>query len=111
MVLDDNMAIKDLKKISSTTEELARMQSNLENWAASVQKSGLSNGVQLTGILLNVGVVNNIEHKLGRQLQGWIVVGQNANAQIWDSQDANTFKTKFLALQSSANVTVNLWVF
>lgn len=111
MDLGVKMSIKDLKKISPTTEELARMQSNLENWAASVQKSGLSNGVLLSGILLNSSIVNNIEHKLGRQLQGWIVVGQNVNAQIWDNQDANTFKTKFLALRSSANVTVNLWVF
>ena len=103
--------LKDLKKINGSTDELSRLQSNLENWASSVQKSGLSDGRLLQGVVCSAGGVNNVEHKLNRELIGWIVVGQSAQATIWDSQAANVFKTKFLALNCSANVILNLWVF
>lgn len=105
------MAIKDLKKVKGSTDEISRMQSNLENWAKAVQKNTPADGVMLSGVKLTTGSVNNVEHKLGRVLQGWQVIGRDSNAQIWDSQADNVFKAKFLALNCSADVTVNLWVF
>lgn len=103
--------MKDLKKINTDIASLAKLQDNVENWAQSVSKNLIVNGVFLGPIPLAAGTVNNIEHKLGRPLKGWIVVGKNSNVDVWDSQDANVFKSKFLALNCSANVTVNLWVF
>lgn len=103
--------MKSLKKINGSTNELSRLQSNLENWAVSIQKSGLNDGVLLQNISLTTGATSSIEHKLGRAPVGWIIVRQRANAQVWDSQDANIFKTKSLALECSADVTIDLWVF
>lgn len=105
------MSIKDLKKIKGTTPELSRLQSNLENWVASVQQSGLNNGVLLQSISLSTGGTNAVEHKLGRAPSGWILVRKRSTADVWDSQDTNIFKTKSLALECSANVIVDLWVF
>lgn len=103
--------MKDLKKINTEIADLGKLQDNVENWVSNINKNTIANGSFLGPISIAAGTVNNIEHKLGRQLKGWLVVGQNSNASIWDSQDANVFKSKFLALNCSANVTINLWVF
>jgi hypothetical protein len=103
--------LKDLKLVSTRNPEMSRLQSNLEQWAASVILAGLNDGVLLEAVSLSTGGTNAIEHKLNREPRGWIIVRKRANANVWDSQDANVFKTKSLALECSANVTVDLWVF
>jgi hypothetical protein len=63
-------------------------------------------GNLLTGIILQSGN-NTINHKLGRQIQGWIICDINAAATIYRS----AWSTEIIVLNSSAKVTVNLWVF
>jgi hypothetical protein len=70
----------------------------------------LVQGQLLTGIPLVTGS-NVINHKLGRKLQGWIIVGVNAVANIYDSQASNQTPQLTLNLTSDAVATVNLWVF
>lgn len=65
------------------------------------------NGQILTGIVLINGVTV-INHKLNRLQQGWVLVDQNAAANIFRSQ---SFNSSTLTLTSDALVTVNLWVF
>lgn len=52
-----------------------------------------------------------LEHKLGRKLIGWQVIGKNAAADIWDSQATELKPELFLTLNASGAVTVKLWVF
>lgn len=66
-----------------------------------------NNGVMLANVELNIGA-NTINHLLGRQMQGWQVIDQDASASIYRSQPLNS---KTLTLTSSAPVTVKLWVF
>lgn len=48
-----------------------------------------------------------VEHKLGRTPTGYIILDQSAAASVFTvSKD-----DKFLTLDTSANVTVSLWVF
>lgn len=70
----------------------------------------LVKGQLLTGVELSTGV-NAINHKLGRKLQGWIVVGIDGVAEIYDTQRTNQMQQLTLNLTSDADVTVNLWVF
>jgi hypothetical protein len=102
--------MKDLKKIKGTTAELTRLQSNLDNWATGIQKTGIANGTLLTGVELSSGA-NNVAHGLGREPLGYIIVQKNANVNVWDSQATNIFPAKFLALNAASDVAVNVWVF
>lgn len=52
-----------------------------------------------------------VNHKLGRKLVGWIVVGINSSASIFDNQASNQTPELTLSLTSNAMATVNLWVF
>ncbi len=68
-------------------------------------------GVLLEDVVVTTGVVNAIPHQLGRELIGWMVVRQRASAIVWDTQDVNSNSAQTLFLNSSATVTVDLWVF
>lgn len=69
-----------------------------------------SSGVLLKSVRLINGTTQ-VNHLLGRKLQGWQIVRQRAAASIYDAQDANQTPELTLSLVSSALVTVDLFVF
>ena len=82
-------------------------------WAASINpviNQPWNSGVLLKSIALVSGS-NTINHKLGRILQGWVIVRQRSAATVYDTQDTNTMPALTLKLTASANVTVDLLVF
>ena len=82
-------------------------------WAAILNPiidSPLVNGQLLTEVPLVSGS-NTINHRLGRRLRGWIIVGIDGAAQIYDTQASNQMPQLTLTLTSDADVTVALWVF
>lgn len=63
-------------------------------------------GNLIEGVALTT-TASKLEHKLGVSPLGYIIVSQSANAVVYSSaKDEN-----FLTLQSSASVTINIWVF
>ncbi len=79
-------------------------------WAAEINPV-LSNPMTNPGILKNIQLVigsNTINHLLGKTMQGWFVVDQNAVASLYRSQPLNNLT---LTLTSDAVVTVSLAVF
>ncbi len=65
-------------------------------------------------ILENVALANGstqVNHLLGRRLNGWILTRVRASATIYDTQDANKTPATTLTLVSNAVVTVDLFVF
>ena len=82
-------------------------------WAAilnPVINQPLISGRLVTNVSLSIGM-NQVNHGLGRKLQGWIVVGLNAPAQIYDAQAQNQMPQLTLTLISDANCIASLWVF
>ncbi len=65
-------------------------------------------GNQLVDIVLTAATPMAINHYLSRMLQGWILIDNSADANVWRSAP----QTKFtLTLTASADTTVSLWVF
>jgi hypothetical protein len=65
-------------------------------------------------IIPNVSLVsgkNVINHSLGRNLMGWILVRVRASATFYDTQDSNPFPSLTLWLEASAASVVDLYVF
>jgi len=82
-------------------------------WAAQINPV-ITNPANQTNILKNIVLAsgdNTINHLLGRVLQGWFVVGQNASATFYDKQSSNAMPDKTLVLNASGAVTINLGVF
>lgn len=83
------------------------------NWAQQINPVlalPTNKGLLLQSVSLTTGD-NVIDHKLGRKLQGWQIVRQRASAALYDKQDANQMPALTLVLNTSANVTVDLFVF
>lgn len=80
------------------------------NWATQlnpvIQKE-IVQGILLKNISLLTGA-NIINHKLSRQMQGWMVSDIDAAVSIYRSQPLND---KTLTLTSSGAATISLWVF
>lgn len=68
------------------------------------------NNLILKNVSLTTGT-NVINHKLGRNLQGWKPTRIRASATFYDQQDTNQTPQLTLVLISSADVIVDLEVF
>lgn len=89
---------------------ISQLQTNWAQLLNPVIDNPISAGLLLNRIQLVTGV-NVINHKLGRKLQGWVVVRQRAAANLYDTQDSNIMPALTLQLTSSASVTIDLYVF
>jgi len=105
------MSIQPYKKVRTDDNIVRQIQDAVEIPLKDISSRSILDGQVLSNIELVTGADNIIDHKLQRKLVGWIVVRQSANANIWDIQDLNTRPQTSLVLQTSANVTVSLWVF
>lgn len=82
-------------------------------WAAILNAllgNPIVNGSILTQQVLKAGT-NIISHKLGRKLQGYIVILNSAAATFYDEQSSNQSPQLTLVLVASAPTTVSLYVF
>lgn len=94
----------------SDDQDLMLMQTK---WAQELNP--VLNSPLLAGRLIrNVALINGstqVDHKLGRKLQGWMVIRKRGAAEIYDSQDSNSMPQLTLSLVSNADVSVDLYVF
>ncbi len=103
--------IKKFQKYKFNNSELDRVQDNVEKFSEQFTNIEILDGQSITNLRLTSGIVNEVEHKLGRELQGWIITRIRGNAIVWDDQDVNKKKSLTLRLVCNSNVTVDLWVF
>jgi hypothetical protein len=100
--------LRDFKKVAGGDENFSKLQERLQEFFAPLMINPTLNGTLLTNVVLTTGVTN-VNHRLGRPPQGWIVVRKNSNADIWEP--TQNFPKSFIELQASAPVTISLWVF
>lgn len=99
-----------IQKINTPDRIINMVQDNIANVLEPLSSNPLISGLILTSVALKTGS-NTVNHKLGRKLRGWFIVRQRSAASIYDNQDSNTLNAVSLILVSSANVTVDLYVF
>lgn len=92
------------------SKDLLLLQTNWSSQINPVLNLPINQGLLLKDISIVSGN-NTISHKLGRKLQGWFLVRQRGPALIYDEQDSNLYPDLTLILNSSANVTIDLFVF
>lgn len=101
--------MKSYKKYGTDDMALQKIQQNVEEVLTPVLNAPIVNGRLLT-VALTAGTTNIIPHQLGREYLGWMDAGKNANAAIWE-EAGNPRKNRTLWLQTTADVTMNIWVF
>jgi hypothetical protein len=102
-------AIAAFKRFATDNSEIEKLQSNVEAALAPILRSAIANGTLITGVSLSTGKVNQVEHGLTRAYNGYIIVDQNTNANVWTAN--SDLPQRFINLNCSANVRVSIWVF
>ena len=88
-----------------------QIQNNLENSFRAVEGCDLVDGHLLAEVELASGD-NEIDHKLGREIKGWIITRyREATANVYEKISDNADTGSLLKLNSSAATTVDIWVF
>lgn len=103
--------IRGFKKVANASPDTQALQDRLDEFFAPFISCAIINGLQLVKVELVAGAVNEVQHKLGRELQGYMVVRNRAQSKIWDTQDTNVFKKSTLSLWTDSATTVDLWVY
>lgn len=103
--------MRHLQKIQTDDPVLGRLQDAIANAYDPLTEASIVNGRHIAGIALTTGGATLVDHKLGRKPLGYIPVLKSADCRIWDNQATNLMPERTLALQTSANVIVSLWVY
>lgn len=98
----------NLPIIFDAIKNFSQFQTKWASFINPILGNPLVNGIILKDLSLSTGD-NVISHLLQRNIQGYFVVDQNAAAQFY--RKASSQPTLTMTLNSSANVTVSLYVF
>lgn len=97
--------ITPFRKIYTALKDLVTVQSNIENTLNSL------NTTLLDGVTINVpfaGITEqNVNHKLGRNINGWIVVDKDANTDVW----VTFYNDRYLTVHVEADTNIKLYIF
>ena len=86
-------------------------QDHIEEVINPVLNSVIVDGVILEDIDLVSGSFTDIEHKLGREPRGYLVIRKSAAQTVYEEAGDYDNRKLFMKLRASGSVTVNLWVF
>jgi hypothetical protein len=103
------MALGKFKQIQSDNYELMKVQSNIITALIPIQNSQIIDGQVLRNISLTAGQANIINHRLNRNIVGYLVIRKNTNADVWDSNSQTPNLT--ILLYTDTNCQVDLYVF
>ena len=100
-----------VKQIDPQNESITQTQSNVNTAVKQIANSPIIDGVIVENI--DVGTTDTVvNHKLGREPLGWIIVRKNEAGEIYESTTVNNNRDKFQLLRgSTATTDTNFWIF
>jgi hypothetical protein len=104
------MSRVNFTQLWSKDQEVTRVQSHIQKTFAPLLELPFADGVLRAD--LSIGTADTeIEHKLGRAYEGWLIVGLQTNAVIYESATSNTNKNSVIILQASSAATATIFFF
>lgn len=102
--------LTSLSKLPSENRELVKMQENMQQVVAPLTQSPMLNNILLENIVLRVGD-NSIAHKLLRKPRGYWIVSNSGVSNFYDNIVTGGATKLAFNLNSSAAITVSIYVF
>ena len=103
--------MRDFKKINIKDYETNQLQQNVAEFLNQIKSNELLNGRLIEDVVLTFGATTTVNHGLGRKIRGFEIVYKNNSVDVWAEDDDQTYPLRQLVLSTSADATVNLWVF
>jgi hypothetical protein len=104
------MTIKALKTIQAKDYVVDTIQRNVKDFSRQLELNPLLAGIMVKDVALSASSSNTVNHKLGRALIGWIIVRNNANANVWENA-TQALPARNITLETSADCTVSIYIF
>ncbi len=108
--LGDNMA-KPYRRVQSEDRVVNQIQDNIQDVFNDLTKTQILNNLIIKDIPLTSGVLNVVNHKLGRNPLGYFIIKKNANSVIWDEQSNNSVSDRTVKLRCSTSCIVDILIF
>lgn len=102
---------REFKIITTENGDLNRVQNNVAAFVEPLQNSEIWQGRILKDVSLASASTTLVEHKLNREIQGWIIVSKNAQSDIWKDTSSSIIGKRYLGLKCSVDVIVDIWIF
>ncbi len=99
------MSLKAFKVQHFSDTDLALLNSALKEWTDQFKGIPFLQGRSFSQEITTSGL--EIVHNLGRQPQGWIILGKDANVDIWETSKSSTI----LSLDADGTTNFSIWVF
>jgi hypothetical protein len=105
--------IPELEIQHTGTEEVERLQENVKKFVKVLEDNPLLDGHLLDRVFFTGAATVVINHGLGRQIRGWIVVDKfgSAGGPPFETVERTAWDDKTLTLTATGTCCVLLWVF
>ncbi len=103
------MAVTPFKPLQTTDQDLNRVQANIKLFAEALVNNPLLRGHLIRDVYVNT-LPTPVEHKLGRNITGWIVTDRDQTSKVQRVM-YDTLPGTYLYLSGETPVTLDLWVF
>ena len=102
-----------VKQIDPENRDITQTQSNVNSAVQQIANSPIIDGVIIKDVSFTGDLDTVVNHKLGREPLGFIVIGQSQGDVVYESTTTNNNRDKYLLLKKgTANtVTINFWIF
>ena len=97
-------------QIWSPNEEVTRLQSHIKTTLNPLLELPISDGVLIKDLSIATSDTL-VEHKLGRDYEGFIITRLKTNSVIFESDTANVFKDRKIILKASATATADIYFY
>ena len=104
------MSRVNFTQLWSSNQEVTRVQSHIQKTFAPLLELPFADGVLRADLSIETSDTE-IEHKLGRAYEGWLMVGLKTNAVVYESATVNTNKNSVIILKASTSATVSIFFF
>lgn len=101
------MQQRSITKLRGLDYDLNKLQDNIYNSIGPLLTNSLNWGIILADITFVANIALTIDHTLGRQPQGWIVIDKTSNSTVW----RNSWNQRSITFTADANTTVSLYIF
>lgn len=101
------MTIRQIQKVRGLDQPINRMQDNIINALQPLLTSEINYGIIIKDIILDGTNPVSVDHRLGRQPQGWFIVDITAASGIF----REAWDTRTITLNASAATTISIYLF
>lgn len=101
------MQQRSITKLRGLDYDLNKLQDNIYNSIGPLLTNSLNWGIIIPDIVLLANTPLPIDHTLGRQPQGWVIIDRTTNSSVW----RNSWNQRSITITANANTTVSLYVF